>query len=215
MKGRRIPRPFERWLISIAAPLDWVDTDDADAPEWVRRIRFLSAGIGCRVIYDPGRHWKESFFCSAAADGKPYILSGGDGKENYCCTALLHEFGHAILHVRHNHPSAELPGEEEAWQLANQIAQKERLLLVPSIRRKGLYSYRRAELLESVAGSKNRTQRQSLPKTGKLTRSLRSTVASLPPDTFPLGKKGRRKTKRDIKRSTAKAERRVQRDDLE
>ena len=103
--GRRIPRPLDKWLQSLFAPLDWVQTGDADAPEWVRRIRVLAAEIGCQVIYDPGRHWKESLFCPAAEDGKPYILSGGAGKENYCCTVLLHEFGHAVLHARRNHPA--------------------------------------------------------------------------------------------------------------
>ena len=52
-----------------------------------------------------------------------------------------------------------------------------------------------------------------MPKTGQLTQSRRSTAAQCPPDAYPIGKKGRRKTKRDVKRSTAKAERRAARED--
>ena len=214
VRGRRIPRPFDKWLISILDPLDWTDTNDADAPQWVRRFRVLAAEIGCRLIYDPKHHWRESLFCSAAADGKTYILIGGAGKDNYCCTAALHELGHAILHARRNHPSEDIPGEEEAWRIATQIAERERLPLVASIRRKGLYSYRRARLLKASAGSKHRTKRRPLPKTGKLARSRRSSSVSLPSDAFPIGKKGRRKTKRDIKRMAAKSERRRGKDDL-
>ncbi|MFC1661236.1 hypothetical protein ACFL3S_07250 [Gemmatimonadota bacterium] len=212
--GRRIPRPFDQWLISIFAPLDWVDTDDAEAPVWVRRVRKLAQEIECRVIFDTRRHWRESVCVYSAAEERRYILAGGAGKENYCCTALLHELGHALLRARHNHPSEDMPGEEEAWRLAAQIAQEERLPLVASIRRQGLYSYRRAELLRATAGSKQRTRRPPLPKTGKLTSSRRSGPVTVPPDAYPIGKKGRRKTKRDVKRATSKAERRKGKEDL-
>ena len=99
--------------------------------------------------------------------------------------------------------------------MAARIAEQERLPLVSSIRRKGLYSYRRAELLRATAGSKKRAGGGPLPKTGKLTRSRRSAPVSVPPDAFPIGKKGRRKTKRDVKRATAKAERRRGKQDLQ
>lgn len=82
-------------------------------------------------------------------------------------------------------------------------------------RRKGIHSYRRAALLASVAGSKNKSKPLPVPKTGALTGSRRSATAKVPPDRFPMGKKGRRKTKRDVKRSTVKAERRAPHTDME
>ena len=208
VKGRRIPRSFDLWLESIFAPLDWVDTDDSIAPVWIPRLRKRACDVGCTVIYDLRRHWRESAFVSCAADGKSYILAGGAGKENYCCTVLLHELGHAVLVARHNDPSHVFEREEEAWRVASRIAGEERLPLVASIRRKGLYSYRRGLLLHEQRGSKRNANSMPLPKTGKLIKSRRSQVVSLPPDVSPIGKRGRRKTKSDIKRATAKAERR-------
>ena len=213
--GRRIDRPREKQILASFFPLDWVDTPDEEAPEWVRRLRVRAAEIGVQVIYDTKRKWEDSKFCSAAADGNAYILCGGAGKESFCCTALIHELAHAILHKSQNHPSDQIAGEEATWELANRIAQEERLPLMSQARRKGIHSYRRAALLASVAGSKNKAKPFHIPKTGELTGSRRSTVASMPPDRFPLGKKGRRKTKRDVKRSTAKAERRAPLNDKE
>jgi hypothetical protein len=213
--GRRIPRPRDKQLLAMFFGPDWVDTRDKETPEWVPRLRARAARIGVRVIYDTQRNWRETFFCSAAGDGKPYILCGGAGEETFCCTALIHELAHAMLHKRHNHPSDEIPGEEATWQLANRIAQEERLPLMAQARRKGIHSYRRAALLASVARSKNRAKPLPIPKTGTLTGSRRSAAANVPPDRFPMGKKGRRKTKRDVKRSTVKAERRAPHSDLE
>jgi hypothetical protein len=212
--GRWFPRPRDKQLLAVLFPPDWVDTDeDGKAPEWVRRLRTRAAKIGVTVIYDTQRKRRESFFCPAAGDGKPYILCGGGGKEAFCCTALIHELAHAMLHKRRNHASDGIPGEEAAWELASQIAQDERLPLMAQARRQAMHSYRRAALLAAVAGSKNKTERLPIPKTGALTGSRRSTAASVPPDRFPMGRKGRRKTKRDVKRSTAKAERRAQEHD--
>jgi hypothetical protein len=201
-------------LLAMLLPWAWEDSKGQDVPEWVRRLSSRAAKIGVRVVYDTHRSYRESLFCLSAADGKPYILCGGAGKETFCCTVLIHELAHAMLHNQRSHPSDKLRGEEAAWQLANRIAQEERLPLMSAARRRGLYSYRRASLLAAVAGSKNQAKASPIPKTSALIRSRRSKAAKVRRVPLPKGKKARRNTKRHVKRATAKAERRAQRTDF-
>jgi hypothetical protein len=207
MKGRprrrHVPRPFERWFFSLFINLeDWNDVDvDID---WLKKLRKIADNSGCRIVFDKNKHWRESVYLNDEKGRGPTILAGGSGNKKYGCTAILHELGHHTLEKRHQHPKDIEKAETAAWKIATGIAKEHQLPFVPHIKRRALYSYR----IRKMPGSKRLIMKRPLPKSWKLELSRRSTLLSGGRGTLSLGKKGKRKTKKLIKKRTAKAERR-------
>jgi hypothetical protein len=141
-------------------------------------------------------------------DHGPAVLVGGYGDQLDVCTALLHELGHHLLVVRKQHSSRTIPGEMAAWGAAHELAAQNRLPFNPRVRRTALYTYRYAQHLATVAGSKKRNRRRPDPHSWRLERSKRSAAISTGYGLFSLGKKGKRQAKKFIKRSTIHSERR-------
>ncbi|MBD3334121.1 MAG: hypothetical protein GF355_01240 [Candidatus Eisenbacteria bacterium] len=170
--------------------------------------RRIAKEHGCRIVYDRRHHWRESGYYREFRKLGPTILIGGAGDPLDCCSVLLHELGHHILHSKNQHPGEVISGEQAAWRVAHRLAQEHRLAVRPDIRREGLSSYRHAQRLEATAGSKNRNPRRRLPRSWRLEGSQRSATVHAGWGHYCTGKKGKRHAKRIIKRATAKAERR-------
>ncbi len=205
-RPRSVPRPIEIWIRSLLIGDRWKNA--VEDPKWVRDIRALVEGRGCRLILDLARHWREGVFCYNYRDKGPVVLAGGKGRPSHVVTVILHELGHFELWSRNRHPKVRVTGEEEAWKVAEKIAGKHRLPCVASIRKEGLYSYRLRERLAQYDGSRQKTRKRPKPHSWKLEDSKRSALASMGFGTYSSGKKGKRHQKRFLKKSTRRAERR-------
>ena len=204
---RRIPRPFEKWFLGLFVRDEW--KDKAADFSWLITVRDIAKGHGCSIIFDTSRHWRESFYSKNYLGKGPFILGGGAGNNKYSCTAILHELGHHVLCSGNRHPKDPLRGEEEAWQVAQRIAQEYKLPLVSHIKRKGLYSYRyHLVILQDAPGSKRRWRKRPAPKSWQLEGSKRTAKSSVSGRLYSMGKKGKKHEKRYLKRATSKAERR-------
>jgi len=204
-KGR-ILRPFEKWLLNLFTTDIWVDSREGGP--WLAKLREIASAHGCRLICDRMRHYRESIYLRDYKNGGPTILAGGASSDGECCTAILHELGHHILHVKHHHPGDPEEGEKAAWRVAQKIAREHRLPCDPKVKSSALYSYRYREILLRTAGSKRKTRQRPQPHSWVLENSRRSSAASANIGLFSTGKKGKRHAKRFIKKKTAKAERR-------
>ncbi len=209
--AKRVPRREEMFYPS-SFDADW---EDSDPPfEWLATCRRLAQRHGCVLILDVRHHWKESWYAEDwCIDYKkriegPTLLVGGAGDPNCVCSALLHELGHHILKSKKRHPSAEMDGEEEAWKIAQDLAREHNLPLVARARRLGLSSHRLYFRDHENRGSKKKAGRRPIPGSWALGQSKRAAQVPVPKDSKPLGKKGRRLTKKILKRLTHKAERR-------
>ena len=201
-----VPRPVERWLYARLYPQKW--RDSRPRIDWLIRGRQVAKELGCRVVYDPRLHWRESRYVRDYNDHGPAALVGGAGDPLDACAALLHELGHHLLLERNHDSKRKLPNEEVAWQIAHELAARHRLPLNPRIRRVALASYRYTELSTWVPGSKTRNRRRPEPRSWRLEESRRSAEISTGFGIQSIGKKGKRHAKRHVKRLTARAQRR-------
>lgn len=202
----RVPRPFDKWLYEILKGPRW--RNHRLPIPWLAVARGIGDEHGCRIVCDTSRHWMESVYVRCYRKRGPAVLLGAVGDPLDVCSALLHELGHHILVVRDQHSSRTLAGETAAWGVAHELAAKYRLPLNPKVRRTALYSYRYAQHLATVQGSKARTRRRPAPHSWRLETSKRSAAISTGPGLFSTGKKGKREAKKFIKKSTVRAERR-------
>ncbi len=202
----RVPRPFEKWLYDLLHQVKW--SDRRPRIPWLIVARQVAKENGCRIVFDTSRRWEESMYIFDYHHHGPAVLVGGAGEPVDVCSALLHELGHHLLSHRRQHSTRTLRGEIAAWQVAHELAGKYRLPLNAKIRRTALYTYRYAQQLEEVSGSKARTRVRPAPHSWQLEESRRSATISKGYGTFSTGKKGKLHAKRFIKRSTTRTERR-------
>jgi hypothetical protein len=175
---------------------------------WLITARQIGKEHACRIVFDTSRRWEESAYLPNYRDHGPAVLAGGAGEPIDVCTSLLHELGHHLIAIRQQASTHRLTSEAAAWKAAHQLAARYRLPLNPRVRRTALYSYRYGQILAEVAGSKARTRRRPSPPSWRLEQSRRSADLPTCREIEPIGKKGKRHTKRFIKRATARAERR-------
>ena len=202
--AKRLPsyNPLLEMLV-IHGLEDWQDTNVQT--DWLIKFRALASEYGCKVVFDPRHHWKDSY-CELNG-GQVFV--GGYGDQRFSCTAALHELGHHILIYQHHSPRNLGEREKAAWAIAQEIALKHRLPLVSSTKRRTLFSYEYRRLLESQRGSKGQTKMKPPAKRVQLKKSKRGSMISTGAEIAPAaGKKGKRFDKRFIKRATKRAERR-------
>jgi len=77
---RRIPRPFEKWLLSLMRRNEWKDR--ATNYPWLVDIKRIINEYDCSIIYDTARHWRESVYLRNYMEKGPMILCGGAGNPN-------------------------------------------------------------------------------------------------------------------------------------
>lgn len=207
LPNTRVPRSYDKWIRELLYPSTWSDSCGSDVP-WLALGRQIADKHGCSLVYDTSRHWKESMYFPSSADHGPVVCVGGTGDHIDSCSAFLHELGHHMLYVRAQHSTRTLAAEEAAWRVAHELALEHRLPLNPGVRRTALYSYRYAQQLAASSGSRGRTRKRPAPRSWRLETSRRSANASTRYGIESIGKKGRRHTKRYIKRATARKERR-------
>jgi len=208
----RVPRPFERWLSQIFYVWEHKDIK----ADWYEKVKQLANEYGCKLIVDPNQHWIRSFYTPGWDEEKakfcednPTILAGGKGRSAYVCTVILHELGHRILDSQNQiSPYDYMAEEEEAWIIAQKIASENALPLVSKMKRKALYSYKYRQQLEEFPGSKRKSKRPAKKNIDNLLRSKRTSKMSTPLQEYPLGKKGKRKVKKELKKITHRSERR-------
>jgi hypothetical protein len=189
----------------------WRHSDPAAS--WFPAAQRLVAGWGCRLRVDPRWHWRESVYIADFQDRGPCILVGGSGRSAYVCTALLHELGHHVVAVRGQTRADIVANEEAAWRVAIALAAEHRLPLVATLRRQALYSYRYALLHAETQGSKHNSRRRKRTTVDRLHASAKTSRAKRTDQFRPLGKKGKRKYKKEVKSRTARYERRNARTD--
>jgi hypothetical protein len=185
----------------------WVDSRRGGP--WLTELHNIASSTDCKLICDQMHHWRESVYVSDYKKKGPTILAGGAANDLECSTAILHELGHHILCQQNRHPHALIDGEKAAWNIAQDIARQNRLPFDPRTKRTALYSYRYRQLSEFTAGSKRKNKIRPAPKSWLLEGSRRSSVASAGCGVYSLGKRGKRHAKREIKKATARAERRI------
>ncbi len=209
--AKRVPRK-EEMIFPSYFDANW---DDSNPPfPWLPTCRRLAEQYGCALILDVKHSWDESWYSRDwPIDYKnriegPTLLVGGAGDPNFVCSALLHELGHHILVTQHRNPKAILDQEEEAWKIAQDLAREHRLPLVARARRLGLSSHRFFFQRHMNRGSRKNARKRPLPGSWTLAQSKQAALAPIPKEPKPLGKKGRRMTKKLLKRLAHKAERR-------
>jgi hypothetical protein len=203
-----VPRWWHYWLNDLLHPVPW---KNAGNPwDWLQKLRALAKSYDCRLIFDPRHHWKESRYCRNRDERSPTILAGGAGDRRFVCAAILHELGHHILVIRHQHPAEALKGELAAWDVAHSLAEEHHLPLLGRPRRIALRSYREGIESERTAGSKRKNRRRQQPRSWRLEDSRRSAQVSNGGGLYAMGKKGKRHAKRYLKKATTRAERRPQ-----
>ncbi len=207
----RVPRPLDKWFFQMWLSSLWEHQDLK--VDWFPNIVELAKEYGCELVVDPLHHWKESVYISDKAsisDGrKATILAGAKGNPNYVCTVILHEIGHRIVDLNNQIPKHDyLLREEEAWKEAQILASRNQLPCISEIKRQGLYSYRYRKQMEEYPGSKRKTKKPKKKNIDRLLSSKRTVSSSTSDHERPLGKKGKRKVKKELKKRTHKSERR-------
>ena len=208
-KGRAVPRPVEKWLAGLAKR-DWTMHP---VPPWLEKGNRIALDLGCTLAYDPSHHYRESAYLPwANVYGLCTVLLGGAGAtEKVALSVLAHELGHHLLMLRGQDPYEKTLGEEAAWALAHELAERHGLPICPRTKKWALYSYRYRELLDATVGSQQRTRPERPPKSERLKATRRGAGAKVPKagEFFhPVGDKGKVKLKKEVKRSTVRAERR-------
>ena len=208
--GGRVLRPEDRVAINRVFGDEWYNYDGSF--DWLNKCRGIAAWAGCGLIFDINKPWDESVYVENYNGEGRLIFAGGAGKEIDACSALLHEIGHRIIQIAGIEPADVIKREREAWIAAQAMAEYYELPFNPDCRRGALYLYRLSRLRDENKGSKrqSRLRRPKEPKTWKLTKSRRSgmTEKSTYRRWFAMGKKGKRYTKRELKRWAARADRR-------
>lgn len=113
--------------------------------------------------------------------------------------------------MQHQERADTVANEEAAWLGAIKLAAKHRLPLLSTIRRQALYSYRYCRLLDSRDGSNRQNKPYKRTNIDRTKGSLNTSKAKQDMQMRPMGKKGKRKYKKETKRRTARYERRNRR----
>ena len=205
--GQRVPRPIHKWLQGLLDG-DWQGTF---GPAWAIRAARIAEPFGCTLIYDPDHHWRESCYImrNNVFGRKTILLGGASATETIGLSIFAHELAHHVLVKRGQEPSDLVLLERRTWEIAAELAAQFNLPSCSKTRRRALYGYRYAALLWDTVGSKRRTRKPKAQKSARLLGSKESAEANVAGfGLLPLGKRGKRGTKRDIKSATRKALRR-------